>query len=86
MARETLASLRAVIELLKQRLASARSRDADEMPIGDLSMTFLRRIETLMAEKREEMEDAEQELENLDRLYDEVDGADDTLRDLNLDD
>lgn len=84
MARVTLASQASTIELLKERLADARSRDMRTAPIGDVSMALLNRLDSLKVEKRGEIDEAEQAFDLIERAYDEADSADDRVRELNL--
>ena len=84
MARDTLASLRADIELLKMRLAEEKKRDYNEAPLGDVSMVLLDRLDVLKVDAQDAIDEAESDFEKIERAYAEADSADDRIRELTL--
>lgn len=84
MARVTLATLAYEIAQLKERLATARTRDYNECSIGDLSSALLNRLDILKMEKRDEIDESEVEFDKIETAYSEADSADDRVRELDL--
>ncbi len=82
MARETLVGLNQKIANLNARVEELQARDYMTCPLTNLSGALLDRIDTLKMSKREEIDEAEIESDNLDRAFCAADDIDDQVRDL----
>lgn len=78
---------KAVLELklarTKSELAIAKQDTLEATSIGDLSMELLDRLDVLKSTRQDDINEAESELEKVERAYEEADNADDLIRDLN---
>ena len=80
MARVTIAGLQREIESLKTRLALSQTENMNTAPLDEVTMAVINRIDVLRGSKQDDIDDAEHDMELLDKAYEEADSADDEVR------